>query len=217
MFKALKITASFFAVVAFVASGCTGIGASAPGDESTLSGLALVQKTCSMCHGITGESISPLFPKLAGQQKEYLVSQLTDFKGHARSDLSGVQHMWGFTHLTTTQIDEIADYFSKQQPMLTPSVNNSMPNALGEKIYRNGLPDHGVTQCSACHGVNGQGNGQFPRLAGQHANYVVAQLKVFKLTNQRPRGAPMKGVTHDLSDADMAAVASFVASLGRTQ
>ncbi|MEO7128873.1 MAG: c-type cytochrome, partial [Rhodoferax sp.] len=164
----------------------------------------------------TGESVSPLFPKLAGQQKEYLVAQLTDFKGHARSDPSGVQHMWGFTHLTPPQIDELADYFSSQEPMRAPA-GEAAPNARGEMIFRTGLPAQGVTQCSACHGAQGQGNGAFPRLAGQHAYYVVRQLRVFKLTNERPRGAVMKGVTHDLSEADMVAVASYVASLGRAQ
>ncbi len=177
--------------------------------------MALVQKECSLCHGITGESVNPLFPKLAGQQREYLVSQLTDFKGHSRSDALGVQHMWGAAHhLTPTQISELADYFSSQQPMLA-SASNVALNARGEMIFRTGLPAQGVPQCSACHGAQGQGNGLFPRLAGQHANYVVRQLKVFKLTNERPRGAPMKGVTHNLSDADMVAVASYVASLGR--
>ncbi len=197
-------------------SGCVGVDGGRSGDESTMTGVALVQKECSLCHGITGESVSPLFPKLAGQKKEYLVAQLTDFKGHARSDPSGVQHMWGFTRLTSPQIDELADYFSGQQPMRAPA-GTAVPNARGEMIFRTGLPEQGVTQCSACHGAQGQGNGAFPRLAGQHAYYVVRQLKVFKLTDERPRGAPMRGVTHDLSEADMVAVASYVASLGRAQ
>ncbi len=204
-----------FLLLAFALSGCVDID-SHSGDESTLTGVALAQKVCSTCHGITGESVSPQFPKLAGQQKEYLVSQLTDFKGHTRSDPLGVQHMWGFTHLTPTQINELADYFSRQQPMHAPA-RKAAPNARGEMIFRTGLPEQGVTQCSACHGAQGQGNGQFPRLAGQHANYVVRQLQVFKQTDQRPRGAVMKGVTHDLSEADMMAVASYVESLGKSQ
>ena len=204
----------FFLLLALALSGCVGVD-SHSGDESNLTGVALVQKECSMCHGITGESVSPLFPKLAGQEKAYLIAQLTDFKGHSRSDALGVQHMWGAAHpLTLAQINELADYFSSQQPMLAPT-GEAAPNARGEMIFRTGLPEQGVTQCSACHGALGQGNGEFPRLAGQHANYVVRQLKVFKLTNERPRGAPMQGVTHNLSEADMVAVASYVASLGR--
>ncbi len=211
-----KKSGFILAVLALAISGCTEVGASRSADESAMTGVALVQKVCSMCHGITGESISPMFPKLAGQQKAYLVAQLTDFKGHARSDASGVQHMWGFTHLTPTQINELAEYFSRQKPMLAPP-GKAATNERGEKIFRTGLPDQGVTQCSACHGAQGQGNGLFPRLAGQHANYVVRQLKVFKLTDKRPRGGPMKGVTHNLSEADMVAVASYIASLGRAQ
>jgi len=214
MIEYFRKSGFIFSVLALALSGCVGVG-DRSGDESTLTGVAMAQKVCSMCHGITGESVSPLFPKLAGQQREYIVSQLTDFKGHARSDPTGVQQMWGFTHLTPTQINELADYFSSQQPMLV-SAETTAPNARGEMIFRTGLPEQGVTQCSACHGAQGQGNGQFPRLAGQHANYMVRQLKVFKLTNERPRGALMQGVTHNLSEADMVAVASYVASLGRS-
>lgn len=216
MIEYFKKSGFILSVLALALSGCAGVDGSHSGDESTLTGVALVQKVCSMCHGITGESVSPLFPKLAGQQREYLVSQLTDFKGHARSDPAGVQHMWGFTHLTPTQINELADYFSSQEPMHAPA-GKTAPNARGELIFRSGLPEQGVTQCSACHGAGGQGNGRFPHLAGQHADYVVKQLKVFKLTGQRPRGALMEGVTHDLSEADMVAVASYVESLGKSK
>ncbi|QDL38411.1 c-type cytochrome [Rhodoferax sediminis] len=215
MIEYFKKSGFVLSVLALALSGCAGVDDHA-GDESTLTGVALVQKVCSMCHGITGESVSPLYPRLAGQQKEYLVSQLTDFKGHTRSDPAGVQHMWGFTHLTPTQINELADYFSSQQPMHA-AAGKTAPNARGELIFRSGLPEQGVTQCSACHGAGGDGNGQFPRLAGQHADYVVRQLKVFKLTGQRPRGAIMEGVTHNLSEADMVAVASYVESLGNSR
>ena len=216
MVEFLRKPGFLFLTLMLLLSGCAqGIGHS--GDETTLTGVALAQKECSMCHGITGESVSPVFPKLAGQQKEYLVSQLTDFKGHTRSDALGVQNMWGAAHhLTPTQINELADYFSSQPPMRAPA-SSAAPDARGEMIYRTGLPQQGVTACSACHGAQGQGNGLFPRLAGQHANYVVRQLKVFKLTDERPRGAPMRAVTHDLSEADMLAVARYVASLGRAQ
>jgi cytochrome c553 len=191
--------------------GCTGVESGQPEKQSTMSGVAMATKVCSMCHGVTGESTSPTFPKLAGQQKEYLKLQLTDFKGHARSDETGTQYMWGFTHLTDTQIGELADYFSSQSPM---KADAGASNERGELIFHKGLPESGVIQCNSCHGPDGQGNGQFPRLAGQHANYLIRQIKVFQLTEQRPRGALMKQVTHSLSEADAVAVANYIATLG---
>ena len=87
-------------------------------------------------------------------------------------------------------------------------------NERGELIFSKGLPESGVIQCNSCHGPDGQGNAQFPRLAGQHANYLIRQIKVFQLTEQRPRGALMKQVTHSLSEADAVAVANYIATLG---
>ncbi|MDR3565828.1 MAG: c-type cytochrome [Negativicutes bacterium] len=192
-------------------AGCRGVDSGQSEKRSTMTGVAMATKVCSMCHGVTGESTSPMFPKLDGQQREYLIQQLTDFKGHARSDESGTQYMWGFTHLTDTQIGELADYFSSQSPM---KANAGTFSERGELIFHKGLPESGVIQCNSCHGAEGQGNAQFPRLAGQHGNYLIRQIKVFQLTEQRPRGALMKQVTHALSDADAAAVAHYIATLG---
>jgi cytochrome c553 len=200
-----------FALCVVTLTGCTGTNGETAQKTSPMSGIAMADKVCSMCHGLTGESMSPMFPKLAGQQKEYLKLQLTDFKGHLRSDETGTQYMWGFTHLTETQISELADYFSSQSPM---KADADTADARGELIFRKGLPESGVAQCSACHGADGQGNGQFPRLAGQHAYYMIRQIKVFQQTDQRPRGALMKQVTHSLTDADAESVAHYIATLG---
>lgn len=193
--------------------GCSNIDRSRNVSNPNVSGKTLAEQVCSNCHGMTGESTSPMFPKLAGQQKDYLVAQLTDFKGHERSDSRGTTYMWGFTHLTNAQVDELAQYFSSQKPMRGQK-NNELSRARGEEIFRHGLPDKGVVQCVACHGASGEGNGAFPRLAGQHANYVIEQIKVFQQTDQRPRGAPMKQVTHALSESDTTAVAQFLESIG---
>jgi cytochrome c553 len=192
-------------------AGCSGVDGGQPEKQSTMSGVDLATHVCSMCHGVTGESISPMFPKLAGQQREYLKLQLTDFKGHSRSDETGTQYMWGFTHLSDAQIGELADYFSSQSPMKADA-GTFTPR--GESIFRHGLPESGVIQCNSCHGPEGQGNGQFPRLAGQHAYYLSRQIKVFQQTDQRPRGALMKQVTHSLSNADAEAVVNYIATLG---
>jgi len=196
-------------------SACAGVGSSRNVDDASVPGQVLAAQVCSNCHGLTGESVSPNFPKLAGQQKDYLLAQLADFKGHERSDSRGTQYMWGFTHLTTKQVDELADYFATQPPMAAGKVDRNLL-ARGADIFNNGIPDKGVVQCMACHGPDGAGNSSFPRIAGQHAEYLLEQIKVFQLTDHRPRGAAMKQVTHELSNADAVAVAAYAESLGRT-
>ena len=191
--------------------GCTGTSEEESQDTSAMSGIAMADNVCSLCHGLTGESVSPMFPKLAGQQKEYLKLQLTDFKRHVRSDATGSRYMSGFTHLTGTQIAELADYFSSQRAM---KADADTPDARGELIFRQGLPEMGVSACSACHGSDGRGNGQIPRVAGQHASYMTHQIMVLQQNGQRPNGAPMKQVDHALSQADAESVARYMATLG---
>jgi cytochrome c553 len=79
----------------------------------------------------------------------------------------------------------------------------------GEKIFNGGVSDKGVPACASCHGPKGEGAAAFPRLAGQHADYLIKQLLVFQRTNERPEGSVMKTVAHGLSADDIRAVASF--------
>jgi cytochrome c553 len=176
-----------------------------------MSGIAMADQVCAQCHGLTGESVSPTFPKLAGQQKEYLKLQLADFKNHRRSDKNGTQYMWGFTHLTPTQIAELADYFSTQSPM---KADADTADARGELIFRQGVPGAGIAQCSSCHGAQGQGRGQVPRLAGQHAAYLMGRIRIFQRTEQRPQGELTQQIAHALADEDAESVAHYLASLG---
>jgi cytochrome c553 len=197
----------------FVLTACSSLEGSRSVNNPSMSGRTLAAQVCSTCHGVTGESTSPNFPKLNGQQKEYLVAQLDDFRGHVRSDARAQEHMWGFTRLTTAQITELADYFSSQAPM-RGKASSSPEVSRGEAIFTKGIPDLGVVQCSSCHGNSGEGNGTFPRLAGQHSNYLIQQIEVFQQTEQRPRGGPMKVVTHGLTEKDTAAVAQYLETLG---
>ncbi|MEM5314698.1 c-type cytochrome [Paraburkholderia sp. JHI869] len=190
-------------------SACQDLEHSRQVDNPLVPGKTIALQVCSNCHGVNGVSISPTFPKLAGQRKEYLVAQLTDFKSHTRADPNAQRFMWGFTHLTDTQIDELATYFSSQSAVLGVAGDPALINE-GKAIYHSGLPDKGVAACVACHGKHGEGMIEFPRLAGQHADYVMKQLEVFQHTDTRPRGAAMKAVCANMSDRDMRAVAAFV-------
>src|ERR1700741_2459944 len=107
-------------------SGCHDLERSRQVDNPAVAGKTIALQVCSNCHGVNGVSVSPAFPKLAGQRKEYLVDQLTDFKTHARSDPNAKRFMWGFTHLSEAQIDELAAYFSSQKAALGESGDQSL-------------------------------------------------------------------------------------------
>lgn len=190
-------------------AGCHDLERSRQVDNPAVPGKTIALQVCSNCHGATGVSVSPMFPKLAGQRKEYLVDQLTDFKSHARADPNAKRYMWGFTHLTDKQIDELAAYFSGQPAEPGEAGDRTLLEA-GKAIFVGGLPDKGVAACIGCHGQHGEGMSRFPRLAGQHADYVVKQLTIFRETETRPRGAIMKSVCANMTEQDMRAVAAYV-------
>ncbi|RQR45184.1 cytochrome c4 [Burkholderia sp. Bp9140] len=190
-------------------AGCHDLERSRQVDNPAVAGKTIALQVCSNCHGATGVSVSPQFPKLAGQRKEYLVDQLTDFKHHARADPNAKRYMWGFTHLTDAQIDDIATYFSSQHAGLGEAGDRALIDA-GRAIFVSGLPDKGVAACIGCHGQHGEGVDRFPRLAGQHADYVLKQLRIFRETDTRPRGAVMKSVCANMTEQEMRAVAVFV-------
>lgn len=179
--------------------------------DPTVSATALAQQVCSACHGLDGNSTSPTFPRLAGQQAPYIVAQLTHFRSHQRSDPAGYIYMWGLSrHLTDAQIDGLAEYYAKQTPRRAASGASPAPLwATGKIIFEQGVPEQNVVACTACHGPKGEGMGAFPRLAFQHSDYVVKQLDVFQFTQHRP-GTPMEQITHPLTPDNKEAVAAYV-------
>ncbi len=186
--------------LAFIAAGCTTtVERSRNLADPSVSAKTLAQQVCSNCHGIDGNSVSPNFPKLAAQPAEYLAAQLKGFRNHRRSDPEGFEYMWGISRsLTDDQIKDLAAYFAAQKS-ISPGPGDAKLVAEGKTIFDSGLPAQGVPPCSTCHGDHGQGNGQFPRVAYQHADYVIKQLGVFQRTDERPDGVAMKAITHALS------------------
>jgi len=176
----------------------------------------LAEQVCSNCHGITGVSVSPNFPVLAAQQPQYIVAQLKEFRAKGRSDPPGFEYMWGISRkLTDAQIEGLAKYFSSQAPAhQPPEVKNASVREAGKAIFTGGIPAKNIPPCMTCHGDKGQGNANFPRLGGQHADYVEKQLLVFQRTNERPEGAVMKTIVHDLTPEHIKEVAAYVQSIG---
>ena len=195
--------------IASLGVGCSGLERSRNLADPQVSGTTIAQQVCSICHGLDGNSVSPQFPRLAGQQSVYLVNQIKGFKDHGRSDPPGPEFMWGLSrNLSDKQIDELADYFSKQTPAPNAAVDPKLM-AAGKEIFENGIPDQNVIACTACHGPKAQGIEAFPRLANQHADYIVRQLNVFQNTQGRP-GTPMEAVVHPLTGNNKEAVAAYL-------
>jgi len=202
------------AAVGALASGCGNLERSRDTGNPAVAPVTLAQQVCSNCHGLTGNATSPNIPNLAAQPEAYLVAQLTYFKSHGRRDPAGFEYMWGLSRsLTDKQIEGLGAYFAAQTHERQPIESEPARIDAGKAIFDNGVPQANVPACGTCHGPEGKGAATFPRLAGQHADYVVKQLLVFQRTEERPAGAIMKTVAHDLSPQNIRDVAAYVQAM----
>ena len=163
---------------------------------------------CLACHGPMGNSVVPMWPKLAGQHPEYIQKQLMDFKANNRAN----EQMTPMAMpLSDQDVADLAAYFASQQQ--TPGAPGADPAGLGERLYRGGDAASGVPACTGCHGPNGAGLGlaKFPRIAGQHAQYVEQTLKHFReAARQNDPNGMMRGVAARMTDQQIAAVAQYL-------
>ncbi len=164
---------------------------------------------CLACHGVDGNSAIPINPKLAGQHPEYLAKQLHEFKDGKRKNAV----MSGFAAaLSDDDIRNLAAWANSKKPKAGFAKDKTLV-ALGEKIYRGGIADRQVPACAGCHSPNGAGlPSQFPRLSGQHADYVAGQLTAFR-DGGRKNSAPMMQVAAKMNDREIKAVADYIAGL----
>lgn len=173
--------------------------------------INLIRKECSTCHGARGISVSPTFPNLAGQQAPYLEAQLKAFRDRSRADPHAQAFMWGMAaQLTDDTIKGIAEYLAAQPPASGTRAGPA-ETAAGKKIYEEGIPTQNVAACQSCHGNQAQGNGPFPRLAGQHRSYLERQLGAFA-ANLRANPI-MHENSKNLSALQISQVAGFLSSL----
>ena len=165
---------------------------------------------CSTCHGPRGISTSPEFPILAAQRAGYLAAQIDAFRKQTRAEKDAHDFMWGIaSRLDEKIIAGIAAYYASQPPARGRTDDPALI-AKGKELFDKGLPDRGIPACATCHGAGGEGMGDFPRLAGQHAKYIAKQLTYIQgLT----RAAPvMHGIVKDLAPNEIQAVAAYVQS-----
>lgn len=188
------------------------LAADAPDPATTAAAARIAVTVCGACHGPAGNSLQPKFPRLAAQRASYLGAQLKAFRSQSRGDPDAIGYMWGMaSELDDTMVDALASYYSTQAATASGGGGDAALIARGREIYERGVPDQGVPQCAACHGPDARGQEDFPRLAGQHAQYILKQLASFQ-SNMR-NVATMHGVAQNLRVPEMRAVAAFLNSL----
>jgi len=182
-----------------------------PHDQSVYDAKALVSMACSKCHNVNGISISPLFPILAAQKPLYIEAQLRLFRLRGRSDPHAQAFMWGIAQrLDDDQIEALAQYFSSLPPAPARPSRDSALAAKGKAIYENGVPEREILGCIGCHGPNAAGINQFPRLAGQHRDYLALQVQQFH--GLRRESEIMHRFVENITEDEIAAVTEYLAS-----
>ena len=215
----MKLLATYFltallAVTAFSsqAAGPAAPAAAAPAKVAKpdlVAGEAKFTAVCAACHGADGNSGTPVNPKLAQQHPEYLVKQLQEFKSGVRKNAI----MQGFaSQLSDADMKNIAFWATTQKSKPGFAKDKALVS-LGERIYRGGVADRQISACAGCHNPTGAGNPvQYPRLAGQHADYTAAQLTGFR-DGVRQNNLQMTQVAAKLNDREILALADYIAGL----
>lgn len=208
----MKIKLSTLFTLAGLALASTQIHA-----ESLVDGSAEAGKTraltCNACHGTDGNSGSPMWPNLAGQNAPYILAQLTAFKDGSRKDplMTGQAMM-----LTEEDMANLAVYF-ESLPAAAQSVADEKLLERGEALYRGGNKEKEASACLACHGPTGRGNpaAKYPALKGQHAAYTTKQLNDYANATRTTDGKThiMRDIAANLDEKDIAALSSYIQGL----
>ncbi len=215
--KSLSIIALTATSLVSVASANESAHAAKPVKADAVKGEALYTNgdaargivACVSCHGAAGNSTISVNPKLAGQHEAYVVKQLSDFATPARNNavMSTFAKM-----MNADDVKNVAAFLSAQKPKAGAAKNKDSIQ-LGKMIYRGGIAEKNVPACAGCHSPNGAGiPAQFPRIAGQHQDYTVAQMLAFR-SGDRKNSPQMLTIAKRMSDDEMKAVADYVAGL----
>lgn len=211
--KLLRV-AAFAMVLPAISAPAYAQGKAAPG----VSAQVLKAKTdyCKTCHGIEGQGFRGSFPmpRLAGQQPEYIANQLQAFIERRRTNpvMFNVAHV-----LDPAMVKALSEYFKD----LNPKPLGGTPKELvpeGREIYEQGIPSANVPPCASCHGPDGKGTDAFPRLAGQLHDYIFRKLINWEKERGQDQANPdtsaiMQPIAHDLTEAQIKAVAAYVSQL----
>ncbi len=171
-------------------------------------------QTCVACHGPDGNSTVPNWPKIAGQYENYLEKELKDFRLGEKGPRYEASMFAMVAALSDQDIADLSAFYASQKQTMGKAQSEFV--AMGERLYRGGNMQSGVSACMACHGPAGEGNeaAKFPKLAGQHATYIENQLIAFRDGKRKnsPNGM-MESISHRMSAEEMKAVSSYIEGL----
>ena len=180
-------------------------------------GQKIATTVCAACHAADGNSVMPTNPKLAGQHAEYLVKQLMNFKpvdGKPAERNNVVMGGMASTLSSAAEMRDVAAYFASQKAKPGAATSKDLAS-IGEKLYRGGNAATGIPACASCHGPTGAGiPAQYPRIAGQFAEYAETQLKAFR-SGERANDPQkmMRTIAARMSDLEIKAVSDYIAGL----
>lgn len=208
----MKLLASLLMAAALVAPAFSASAADAPAAAAKpdlAKGQATFSGVCIACHGADGNSALGENPSLAQQHPEYLVKQLQEFKAGKRASAI----MQGFAGMLSDEDMKNVAWWVAGNAAKPGAAENKDLVAMGERIYRGGIPDRNIAACAACHSPNGAGiPAQYPRLSGQHAQYTATQLVAFR-DGVRLNSLQMTGVAAKLNDREIKAVSDYISGL----
>lgn len=209
----MKTLARLFQIAALSAAMAAQALAAGPAPKAAkpdlAKGEAAYAPVCAACHAADGNSTTPANPKLAGQHPEYLLKQLQEYKSGKRANAV----MSGMVAALSDEDMRNISYWLASKPAKPGFAKDKDTVALGERIYRGGIPDRQIAACAGCHAPNGVGiPAQYPRLAGQHADYTVAQLLAFR-DGVRKNNLQMTQVAAKMNDREIKAVSDYIAGL----
>lgn len=179
-------------------------------------GQQIASQVCAGCHNADGNSTIPANPILAGQHAEYITKQLINFKARDNKPAERKNPVMAamVAPLSAEDMRNLGAYYNSQNPKSSMAKDKKLAEQ-GAKIYRGGNLESGVPACASCHSPNGAGIPPFyPRLAGQHAEYTVSQIRAFR-TEQRANDVNkvMRGIVAHMSEKEIRAVAEFISGL----
>jgi cytochrome c553 len=214
MIRLLATIASAAALSAAIWSAS--VAAQSVAKPDAAKGQSIATQVCAACHAADGNSAAAANPKLAGQFYDYLHKQLVNFKpqGGKKAERDNAVMAGMIANLSPADLKDVAAFYASQK--LKPATAKDKELAtLGQKIYRGGNAASGIAACAGCHGPSGAGMpAQYPRISGQFAEYVEAQLKAFRAgTRTNDPNGMMRGVAVRMNDREIQAVAEYVAGL----
>ena len=166
----------------------------------------IIGGSCFLCHGADGESASEVFPRLAGQNAEYIAKQRENFKSGKRKSTAMVPMV---ESLGAEDMAALGRFYASRPPHKEAAKDAPLA-AVGQYLYQAGNRFSGVPACASCHGKDGAGSNTLPRLAGQHAAYLDNQLKQFNKRERNNDNAVMHTVVEKMTALEMAAVSEYL-------